>query len=96
MTVQTLGASRRYSGLSSDLKPTNGYPTTSTRVPAGATFYETDSGRTFFYDSDDWLPMPDAATNETIVTLLEENNALLRGIRLGLTQLSGVDLTDVP
>lgn len=88
MTVIQLGAIRRYSGLSSDTKPTS-------RVPDGATFYETDSGRTFTFDGLAWWPLPDAVTNAEMELLLQEQLVLLRGIRFGLSELTGVDLSEI-
>ena len=47
MAVVLVTAIRRYVGLEADTKPTVG-------VPAGATFYETDTLRTFVYDGTAW------------------------------------------
>ena len=47
MTVVTITTTRSYIGLSSDTKPTTG-------VPAGSSFYETDTLATFLYDGTAW------------------------------------------
>lgn len=88
MTVQQLGSIRRYSGLSIDTKPTS-------RVPAGATFLETDSGHTFTYDGAIWWPDAEPVSNADIESLLQEQLIVLRGIRFGLTALTGSDLSEI-
>lgn len=47
MTVQRVATPHAYTGLSSDTKPT-------TDVPAGSTFFETDTGHDFVFDGTNW------------------------------------------
>ena len=50
MTVVRTGVIRRFIGLSGDTKPTG--------VPAGSTFVETDTRRSFVYDGSAWSARP--------------------------------------
>jgi hypothetical protein len=88
MTVVTLGAIRRYSGLSIDTKPTS-------RVPSGSTFNETDSGRNWTYDGTIWWRDPDPVSTAAIEALLTEQTSLLRSMLVGISKLSDIDLTDL-
>lgn len=93
MTVSTLGAIRRYQGLSSDTKPVLA---TSTRaVPDGSTFYETDTGRTFAFGDGTWQLQDEPLSNSTIERLLAQQNQILRGIRFGLSALTETDLSEI-
>lgn len=51
MTVVLVTAAQRFTGLSSDTKPTAG-------VRPGATFYESDTLTTFIFDGSAWSQVP--------------------------------------
>lgn len=51
MTVVLSTRRSEYVGLAADTKPTTG-------VPAGSTFYETDTGATYVYAGSAWVAMP--------------------------------------
>ena len=48
MAVQLVTKIYRWSGLSTDEKPSSG-------VPGGSTFHETDTGNKFIYQINDWV-----------------------------------------
>ena len=62
MAVKYIAAIKRYSGLSTDPKPTTG-------VPAGSTFSETDGGHTYTYNGSAWsyiFPLIDGITGALV------------------------------
>jgi hypothetical protein len=46
MTIQLVTTIQRFTGLSTDTKPSD--------CPIGSTFYETDTGDTYIFDSTNW------------------------------------------
>ncbi len=63
MAVKFIAAIKRWSGLSTDTKPTTG-------APVGSTFRETDTGEAFWYDGTSWnvdFPVIDGFTTGAAV-----------------------------
>lgn len=89
MTVVRLGAIRRYSALSTDPKPVTG-------VPDGATIYETDTHRNYTFAEGTWSRDVEPLSTDALESLMSEQNVLLRGVRFGLSHLTGVDLSEIP
>lgn len=64
MAVKFISAHHRYSGLSTDSKPTG--------KPVGSTFRETDSGASFCYDGTSWnadFPLVDGSVHGALATI---------------------------
>jgi hypothetical protein len=64
---------KRFIGLSSDAKPTEG-------VPAGSSFLETDTGHIARFDGDGWREAVDPAhdANQLLAELLAETQRITR------------------
>lgn len=81
MAVSLIVGAQRYSGLSSDTKPTTG-------VKVGATFYETDTGRTAVYDGAAWDGAGGSATTKTAT--IANNGSLSGAVDTGNARLIAI------
>ena len=83
-----LGATTRYVGVSTEAKP---YPSATRVIPAGTTFYEADTRRTFLFDGTTWGLQDDAGegTADRLADLLELNADILTELRAIRSALEG-------
>jgi len=85
--IPVIGGTRRYAGTSADTKPTDG-------VSLGSTFYEEDTLKTFFFDSQIWRVQDDLVvqarlTNDLLLELIEGQRQTTEAIEALTAVLGG-------
>lgn len=97
--VKLEGSIRRYIGLSSDTKPVPGMQNadntlvSDTDIPAGSSFFESDTGRIARWNGAAWL-LPPPASDGDVLRLDAVLDELLR-IRRVLEEVNGLSSDDL-
>lgn len=87
MSVRLESSTKRYIGMSTDMKPKKGVyvdGVTCDTIPVGSSFMEEDTGKKFLFDGADWVhPSMDAGGTSTV----NVSNELLVAMLFELRQL---------